>query len=38
MITNTVNELNMSNDYFTANIEVVEFDIHLQLLFLHLLN
>ncbi len=28
MITNTVSELNISNDYFTANIEEVESDTH----------
>ncbi len=28
MIPNTVSELNISNDYFTANIEEVESDTH----------
>ncbi len=28
MITNTVSELNISNDYFTANIEDIESDTH----------
>ncbi len=28
MITNIVSKLNISNDYFTANIEEVESDIH----------
>ncbi len=28
MITNTVSELNISNDYFTANIEELEYDTH----------